>query len=147
MLIHSCFSNVYNGSYKDQKPQLDEILASEMVAAMLSAPEIGRLYTKAQALKSARPLADYLREAELTESTLAERYDVPADRIADWSADGMNEVDKQMLTYAVLVDYIYRWRHHICALCGDEFFDHDPNADLCPACYQDLLKEHLAMLK
>ena len=147
MELHTCFLQFYNGSYKDQEPRLNEILESEMVAAMLTPPEIGRLYIKAQALKSASTLADFMREAELTESTLAECYDVPADRIVAWSTVGMSETDKQMLTYAVLVDYIHRWRKHICVSCRAEFFDGYPDADLCPACYQDLLKEHVAMLK
>ena len=147
MFTHSNFEELYDGSHADGHAKLEEILEGETITATLTPLEIGRLFTKAQAIKATQTFDDFLREVDLTKAQLAEDYNISVERLTAWNEAGLNDCDKKMLAFAVLSDLVYRWRHHICDTCGAEFFDANPDAHLCDACYQELLKEHLKCYK
>lgn len=142
-MMNSTFNEIWAEAHEDREEMLALYDTLEYLPRLLTKAEIILVRDLIEAVASTKNFAEFCDAIEMTADEIAEEFEIPAEVIADWEANGIPEYAKKMIACSVVSARIEDGRCHTCQGCGEFFFTADPKEVMCEECKQEIAAEML----
>ena len=133
-MMNSTFNELWAEAHEDREEMLALYDTLEYLPRLLTKAEIILVRDLIEAAASTKNFAEFCDAIEMTADEIAEEFEIPAEVIADWEANGIPEYAKKMIACSVVSARIEDGRCHTCQGCGEFFFSEDPREVMCEDC-------------
>jgi hypothetical protein len=142
-MMNSTFNELWAEAHEDREEMLALYDTLEYLPRLLTKAEIILVRDLIEAAASTKNFAEFCDAIEMTADEIAEEFEIPAEVIADWEANGIPEYAKKMIACSVVSARIEDGRCHTCQGCGEFFFTTEPLEVMCEECKQEIAAEML----
>ena len=142
-MMNSTFNELWAEAHEDREEMLALYDTLEYLPRLLTKAEIILVRDLIEAAASTKNFAEFCDAIEMTADEIAEEFEIPAEVIADWEANGIPEYAKKMIACSVVSARIEDGRCHTCQGCGEFFFVTDPREVMCEECKREMAAEML----
>ena len=149
-MMNSTFNELWAEAHEDREEMLALYDTLEYLPRLLTKAEIILVRDLIEAAASTKNFAEFCDAIEMTADEIAEEFEIPAEVIADWEANGIPEYAKKMIACSLVSAHIEDGRCHTCQGCGEFFFSEDPREVMCDVCKHNAgkwLLDHYAAYK
>ena len=137
-MMNSTFNELWAEAHEDREEMLAFYDTLEYLPRLLTKAEIVLVRDLIEVAAPTKTFAEFCDALKMTADEIAEEFEIPAEVIADWEANGIPEYAKKMIACSVVSARIEDGRCHTCQGCGEFFFSEDPREVMCEDCKCDL---------
>ena len=142
-MMNSTFNELWAEAHEDREEMLALYDTLEYLPRLLTKAEIILVRDLIEAAAPTKTFAEFCSAIGMTADEIAEEFEIPAEVIADWEANGIPEYAKKMIACSVVSARIEDGRCHTCQGCGEFFFSTDPKEVMCEDCKREMATEML----
>lgn len=142
-MFYQAFKEMWADAHEDREEMLALYDTLEYLPRLLTKAEIILVRDLIEAAASTKNFAEFSDAIEMTADEIAEEFEIPAEVIADWEANGIPEYAKKMIACSVVSVRIEDGRCHTCQGCAEFFFTTDSKEVMCEECRREIGVEAL----